>query len=148
LNDLYYQPGGNPDLKPERSFDQEVGMHFSTGKRGLSFSQDVMAYMSQVQNWIMWQYKLKGFSPANIEKVDVKGIETNATLSYTSGKQAYKISSGYALTHSRDMGKTISESDASFGKQLPYIPVHSANAMLYLMRNNWSLTYIWNFYMC
>jgi len=146
LNDLYYQPGGNPDLKPERSFDQELGIHFSTGKRGLTFSQDVMAYMSQVQNWIMWQYKLKGFSPGNIEKVDVKGIETNATLSYTSDRQAYKISSGYALTHSRDMGKMLSESDDSYGKQLPYIPVHSANAMLYLMRNNWSLTYIWNFY--
>jgi outer membrane cobalamin receptor len=146
LNDLYYQPGGNIDLKPERSLDQEFGLHYGFGNNGLSFSQDFSVYLSQVKNWIMWYYTVKGFSPENIEKVDIKGFETNATAAYFAGKMIYKLSAGYALTHSRDMGKMLSDFDLSFGKQLPYIPVHSANAMIYLMRNNWSVTYIWNFY--
>jgi len=144
LNDLYYQPGGNTDLQPERSFDQELGLHYSAGKGGLRFNQEISGYMSQVKNWIMWQYRIS--SPENIERVDIKGFEATSVLSYTKAEQVYKISTGYALTRSRDMGKEVSEFDSSFGKQLPYIPVHSANAMVYLMRNNWYITYIWNYY--
>jgi iron complex outermembrane receptor protein len=146
LNDLYYQPGGNISLKPERSRDQEFGMHFRINKGNLAFNQDFSAYMSQVKNWIMWYYTVRGFSPENIEKVDIKGFETSASITYLADKTVYKLSSGYTMTHSRDMGKKLNEFDLSYGKQLPYIPVHSANTMLYLMRNNWSFTYIWNFY--
>ncbi len=146
LNDLYYQPGGNTELKPERSMDQEFGAHFQHQRGAFTYSQDFSAYMSQVKNWIMWYYTLQGFSPENIENVDIKGVETNAAITYQTDHSVIKMSSGYALTHSRDMGEKLNEFDLSYGKQLPYIPVHSANTMLYLMRNNWSVSYIWNFY--
>jgi iron complex outermembrane receptor protein len=146
LNDLYYQPGGNIHLKPERSYDQEFGVHYSIAKGDLKLNHDFSAYMSQVKNWIMWYYTVKGFSPANIEKVDIKGFETNASISYSTEKALIKLSSGYSMTRSRDMGRSMNEFDLSFGKQLPYIPVHSANTMIYLIRDNWSLTYIWNYY--
>lgn len=146
LNDLYYQPGGNIDLKPERSIDQEFGVHYGIVKGGFTYSQDFSVYASQVKDWIMWYYSVRGFSPENIEKVDIKGIEIATTFSYRAHKTEFKISSGYVMTQSRDMGRKLNEFDLSYGKQLPYIPVHSANTMFYLMRNNWSVTYIWNFY--
>ncbi len=146
LNDLYYQPGGNLNLKAERSLDQEFGVHYNYVNGKLRFSQDFSIYMSQVKNWIMWYYNVRGFSPENIEKVDIKGYETNISLSYKTDKTFFKIQSGYTLTHSRDMGKNLNQFDFSFGKQLPYIPVHSANTMVYLMRNTWSFSYIWNYY--
>ena len=94
----------------------------------------------------MWYYTIKGFSPDNIDKVDIKGIESNTSVTCSAGKILYKISAGYTLSHSRDMGTILNIYDESYGKQLPYIPVHSANTMFYIMRNNWSVTYIWNFY--
>jgi len=146
LNDLYYQPGGNIHLKPERSYDQELGLHLKHIKGKFSFEQEYSLYFSQVNNWIMWYYSVSGFSPENIDRVDIKGFETNLTLSYKAEKTLIKIHSNYALTHSRDMGKSLNEFDYSYGKQLPYIPIHSANTMVFVMRNTWSLTYIWNYY--
>jgi iron complex outermembrane receptor protein len=146
LNDLYYQPWGNSNLKPERSMDQEFGTCYKFSRGNFELTHDFTFYMSQVSDWIMWKYVTKGFSPENIEKVDIKGIENTVSLAYKSAGTTVKLSSGYALTHSRDMEQNLNGFDLSYGKQLPYIPVHSANAMLYFMRNNWSLTYIWNYY--
>lgn len=37
LNDLYWRPGGNPDLKPEQGWTYEAGLHYATpGKPRLS----------------------------------------------------------------------------------------------------------------
>ena len=33
LNDLYFLPGGNPDLKSEHGFTYDVGLSFSVGKK-------------------------------------------------------------------------------------------------------------------
>lgn len=146
LNDQYYQPGGNIGLKPETSHDQEFGVHYGFENSGVSFSQDASFYMSQVKDWIMWYYTVRGFSPENIDKVDIKGFETNLNFGFTGENSAYKLITSYSLSRSRDMGKAMNGFDLSYGKQLPYIPVHSANVMVYLMKNNWSVTYIWNYY--
>ena len=34
LNDLYFLPGGNPDLKNETGVQYEAGLSFATGKEG------------------------------------------------------------------------------------------------------------------
>ena len=146
LNDLYYQPWGNKDLRQERSMDQELGIHFSSKNGRWEFSQDAAFYMSQVRNWIMWKYKANRIAPENIEKVDIKGLEVNFSLGYKVNLTRITLSSGYGMTHSRDMEMNLNEYDYSFGKQLPYIPVHSANAMFFINQNTWSLNYIWNFY--
>ena len=35
LNDLYFLPGGNPDLKSEHGFTYDVGVSFSVGKENV-----------------------------------------------------------------------------------------------------------------
>ena len=35
LNDLYFLPGGNPDLKPERGWTYDVGLSFAVGREGV-----------------------------------------------------------------------------------------------------------------
>ncbi|MCB8994149.1 MAG: TonB-dependent receptor plug domain-containing protein [Bacteroidales bacterium] len=146
LNDLYYQPGGNILLKPEHSMDQDMGIHFNTQGGRLIYSHDISVYMSQVKNWIMWIYGPKGASPENIEYVDIKGLETEFSLKYKAEEFSCLIGGGYVLASSRDMTRSANEFDKSFGKQLPYIPLHSANAMAYTQFKTWSLSYIWNYY--
>lgn len=34
LNDLYFLPGGNPDLKNEHGFSYDAGVSFDVGKKG------------------------------------------------------------------------------------------------------------------
>ncbi len=146
LNDLYYQPGGNIYLKPETSSDQELSIHYGIGEGGFELSQDLSIYSSSVKNWIIWFYSVKGASPENIDKVDLKGVETNTAVTFQAGKMVYKLNLDYVMTHSRDMGKKLSDADLSYGKQLPYIPIHSGNIMFYMLRKGWSFNYIWNYY--
>ena len=35
LNDLYFLPGGNPDLKKEHGFTYDAGLSFATGRDGV-----------------------------------------------------------------------------------------------------------------
>ena len=79
LNDLYYLPGGNPDLKSEKGtlVDFGSGDDFKLGSNqihaGISF------FYSRVNNWIIWLPTFQGFwEPGNIEKVVSRGLEANA----------------------------------------------------------------------
>jgi iron complex outermembrane receptor protein len=35
LNDLYFLPGGNPDLKKESGWTYDAGLSFAVGKKGV-----------------------------------------------------------------------------------------------------------------
>ncbi len=147
LNDLYFQPGGNPHLRPEHSISQELGLVWKRiqGKQGLSMSLSV--YHSGVHDWIIWLPSFKGnWEPFNIEKVQTDGVEVNADYSGSTGEFSWMIHGNYAFTQSLNFGNTQNWADGSRGKQLPYIPRHSANLNLSSVWHGWSAVYSWNFY--
>ena len=82
LNDLYFLPGGNPDLKSEHGFTYDVGVSFSVGKENVyALSGGVNWFDSHIDDWIIWLPTTKGFfSPRNLKKVHAYGAETNAHL--------------------------------------------------------------------
>jgi len=88
LNDLYFLPGGNPDLKSEHGFTYDVGVSFSVGKENVyALSGGVNWFDSHIDDWIIWLPTTKGFfSPRNLKKVHVYGAETNAHLDVMLGK--------------------------------------------------------------
>jgi outer membrane cobalamin receptor len=147
LNDLYFQPGGNPSLKPEKSFNQELGLNYKGNGHALALEYEISAFTSQVKDWILWLPTFKGYwVPGNIKEVRIKGLETNISLSGNIGVTHYKINGNYALTSSVKSGKNINPGDESYGKQLPFIPVHSANCIMNFMYKTWSFSYLWNYY--
>ncbi len=147
LNDLYFQPGGNPDLKQEISLNYEGGLHWSADHNNHRLNLDLNGYFTEVKNWILWLPTFKGYwEPQNIEKVNVTGMESSATLSGNVYNFLYRFRIDYAYTRSVNNSSPIHPSDISSGKQLPFIPLHSSNIMLNLSRTGWSFSWIWNYF--
>ncbi|MCT4638725.1 MAG: TonB-dependent receptor [Bacteroidales bacterium] len=147
LNDLYWQPGGNPDLKPERGFSFEAGTEYSGKIYGCDVSAEVTAYRSDIDNWIIWIPSFKGFwEPRNIKRVLSYGIEANASVAGNIDAFSYKLFGTYAYTKSVNYGDPLVWGDNSYGKQLVYIPVHSGNVLVNVGYRGYTLMYQYNFY--
>ncbi len=55
LNDLYFLPGGNPDLKKEHGFTYDGGVSFAVGRGGsYSLHGEATWFDSYIDNWIVW----------------------------------------------------------------------------------------------
>lgn len=125
MNDLYWVPGGNPDLIPEKSFSSDIGLT-STIKRNENsqLNISVNAYYSNVDDWIQWQPDsvFNYWKPFNIKQVETYGVEINPDYTCTLGKITIKTGGNYTLRFSKDI--------SSNPLQLMYIPRHTANAQI------------------
>jgi len=149
LNDLYFLPGGNPDLKNENGVSYDAGASFRIGKKDVfTLSGSATWFDSYIDNWIIWLPTTKGFfSPRNIRKVHAYGIEMKADL----GLQPFKgwfldLNGSYSWTPSVNEGEKMSPADRSVGKQLPYVPRNSASLTGRLSWQSWSFLYKWCWY--
>lgn len=143
LNDLYYLPGGNPDLKSEKGaqVDFNVSDGFLLGNAMLHAG--ISLFHSNINNWIIWLPTFQGYwEPFNLEKVRSSGAEANIALNGSYRTVRYEIKANYAFT------STLNQTGNSpaFGKQLPYIPLHSANLNFHLSYSKFYLDWMWNYY--
>ena len=130
LNDLYWQPGGNPDLLPEEGLTAETGVVFQQEIGQQLLKTEFTGYYSRINNWILWIPSYRGFwEPVNIRRVISKGFEYNLQLQGSLWGISYRLSGNYAYTRAVNQGDPLIWSDASYGKQLVYIPLHSGNLM-------------------
>ncbi len=149
LNTLYWQPGGNPGLLPEEGLSYEMGVEYQTMLFGSThlLKTELTAYRSDIDNWIIWIPSLRGYwEPQNIRRVLARGLEFTAMLHGRLGPVAYKTAGTYAWTRSTNYGDPLAWGDESYGKQLPYIPVHSGNVMVNLSWLGFFLTWQHNSY--
>ena len=149
LNDLYFLPGGNANLRKESGWSYDSGLSFATGKKNrYSVSGSATWFESRIHDWIIWLPSPMGYyKPDNIELVHSYGVElkSNLMLQLLSDMQL-NVGATYSWTPSIDYGKNRSEADRSYGKQLVYIPLHSAAATATLGWRSWSLLYKWCYY--
>ena len=149
LNDLYFLPGGNPDLRPERGWTYDAGLSFSVASNDIySLSGSVSWFDSYVSDWIIWLPTTKGFfSPRNVKDVHAYGVELQSSAAVALSEQwRLSLDGTYSWTPSRNEGEPLSPADKSVGKQLPYVPEHTATLTGTLTWRKWSLLYKWNYY--
>lgn len=147
LNDLYWQPGGNPDLLPEKGYSMEAGLEYSWHNKVVNISSEITTYLSDIKNWIIWIPSFKGYwEPRNINKVLSKGLEANVTLELKFRRVSCKVSGNYAYTSSKNYGDPLVWGDESYGKQLVYIPLHSGNCLFNCSYKGFFITYQFNSY--
>lgn len=150
LNDLYFQPGGNPDLKPEHGFTYDGGASFDVKCAGgrLRISGEVSAFDSYIDDWILWRPTFKGFwTPLNIRRVHSYGFEAKASLTADlGGGWSISVNGLFSMTRSLNRADPVSENDLSRGRQLPYIPVYTSSATGRASWRGWSLAYKWRYY--
>jgi iron complex outermembrane receptor protein len=147
LNDLYWQPGGNPDLKPERGISGELGTEYNVRTNFFDIHSELTAYYSDINDWIIWIPSYKGYwEPQNIKNVVSKGLEMNVRLKGKISMMRYTISGLYSYTSSVNYGDPLVWGDDSHGKQLPYVPEHSGNVFVKLSYKNYFISFQHNYY--
>jgi iron complex outermembrane receptor protein len=143
LNDLYWYPGGNENLQPEKGFQYEGGIvYIKYFSRTVGLSVDASAYDSYIHDWIQWvPTDYRYWTARNIGFVHARGLEANLQLNGYAAKVRYKFIARYSFT------KSTNESDEAVeggydGRQLIYVPLHSGNVFAYATYRKFELT--WN----
>ena len=145
LNDLYWNPGGNEDLKSEKgkTFDLDVNYFYEKD----NFNVDVKAglYYSKVQDWIQWvPTNYRYWMPKNVSEVLARGLELHFDANYKYALWSFSLSGNYVYSHTTDESE-YAQQYGSDGKQLIYIPLHHANAFAEVKWKTWNLNYTFEF---
>lgn len=149
LNDLYFMPGGNPDLKHESGWTYDAGLSFAVGKEGVyRLTGSATWFDSHIKDWILWLPTVKGFfSPRNIKDVHAYGVELQGDLSVALAPEwRLNLNGTFSWTPSINEGEPMSPADKSVGKQLPYVPELSATVNGRLEWRKWAFGYKWCYY--
>lgn len=149
LNDLYFLPGGNPDLRSEHGLAYEAGLSFAVGREErYRLTGSASWYDQRIDDWILWLPTTKGFfSPKNVKKVHAYGVEFEGSFEASLARDwRLELHGTFSWAPSVNVGEKMSPADQSVGKQLPYEPLWSATASGRLTWRTWSLLYQWCYY--
>ena len=149
LNDLYFQPGGNPDLDPERGWTWDAGAETTLKSPRSVLRLSATFFDSHIDDWILWIATAKQgvYTPINIRRVHSYGAETKITASTeTPSGWRFAFDGNLAWTRSINRGDKFSEADESVGRQLVYIPVWSGAFTARAAWRRWVLSYKWQWY--
>lgn len=128
LNDLYWQPGGNPALRAESSWSFSGGYRLRLTK---AFEAGQEAYSMYVTDWIQWQPTAFGYyAPVNIDEVHAWGVENVVRVRLPAGRIESDLSLRYAFGRSTTRVAGNDPAGTLVGKQLVYVPRHTGTARL------------------
>jgi len=128
-NDLYWNPGGNINLKPESSYQAEIGNVFTF--KNISLTQTF--YYIKIKDLLQWIPANNGiWSPQNTAKVNSYGAETLINWKKQFGKNHLGANASYAYTASKD---------EETKKQLFFVPYNKVTAAVSYSRNRISAYY-------
>lgn len=112
FNDIFWEPGGNKDLKPETSFQFDLRNEIVL--KNLHFG--VNTYYTKIDDMIQWIPNNSGYWEAqNLKSAEIMGAEFDVKYHFNISKHRFNIQSSYAYTSSKD---------TDLNKQLIYTPLH------------------------
>ncbi len=130
LNDLFWVPGGNSQLKPEEGYSEDASliMNFKMSKN-LHLLFEPSLFNRNITNQIVWLPANSYWSPQNMVSVWSRGVESVSSVRMERRKMKMSISflTNYVLSTNQ---ASKSEGDASVGKQMIYTPRYSGHAKL------------------
>jgi len=129
FNDLYWEPGGNPDLKPENSLSAELGLDYKSN----DFQIAGGAYVIKSKDLIQWRPVTQDFwQPQNVSNASNYGLEFSAAYNWSFGSHIFGIKANYDYTIAQD---------DDIEKQLIYVPKHRAGGYLDYSWGQWRFNY-------
>ena len=139
FNDLYWIPGGNPDLKPERG----IKGHLSIESKGRKLQWSAQVHSSFIEDWILW---LPGenaiWSAINAQKVWAKGLRLHYKKNVRIRAIWLSLNGVYAFNQTTNQGgnKWVAK-----GKKMIYVPQHSFIQNFSFLKSsfklNWQIAY-------
>ena len=135
----YWNTLGNPNLKPEYSWNSELGISLPFLLKKYSLKTTLTGFCNLINDWILWSPNTAGlWRPSNIEQVWARGLEVNIQGKIKWKKWQLKTGLNYAFTKST---RTQGSEQSTIGKQLIYTPEHNANAQVQIQFCQTSLLY-------
>ena len=132
LNDMYWNPGGNPDLRPENGRTLDGNLMYSRSFGRFSVDCTLGTYYSDVKDWIQWvPTTYRYWVPENVNEVVAYGVEAHLKMNYFINDWNVTVTGNYVYSHTTDES----------GMQLIYIPLHHANAFAEVKWRTWNMTY-------
>jgi iron complex outermembrane receptor protein len=137
MNDMFWVPGGNPELKNEYAFMYEFTYEMNKKNSDpLSFKYDLTIFRNVIKDMIQWHPGEYSYWTAdNIQNVNSTGLESSVSLDYVLNNIIAGLKAGYSFTKAV-AGGSKTQNDISTGKQLMYIPENQANSSLHLRFKN------------
>ena len=139
LNALFWKTdvfaAGNPDLKPERSEDFDLGLEteFSLGGKA---SLGLTYFNSRVKDIIVWQRRFDGkFMPVNVSRASLFGWEQS--LNWHNQNQIVGFDFNHTLTEAINHSGVYPKD----GKHLVFRPRHAYNLKFYFNPGSFAFTF-------
>lgn len=133
LNDRFWQPGGNPELKAESGWSEEVTVAGNWEKNKFQIRGSLTAFNRQIDNWILWSIRTgqNFWSANNIAAVWSRGLEPRLKISYQVSDLHLTFQLGYDYTRSTNQ-IALENPRIAKGQQLLYTPIHQGFGNLQL----------------
>ncbi len=143
LNDRFWNPGGNPDLKNEYAYSYEIGYKLDHQiAASLSLGTEVNFFNNFIRDMIQWRPGEFSFWVAdNIGRVNTSGFESSLSVKYRHNYLSVNLNSGYSYTRAVNINSASAETT---GKQLIYIPENQANCSLHIAYKNFYTIWLTN----
>lgn len=149
LNELYWHPGGNPHLRPEKGYTYDATLLFKIHpfRAPIDFSAEATGYFMDIDDWILWlpvdetvrsgqSHNQWLWRPQNKRDSRSYGTDLLLKVAYTGEKVRSSLSWSYAFTRAFTRTKQHND-DGALLHQLPYVP-----------RQKWSLRFTLDYASC
>jgi len=154
LNDLYWLPGGNPDLLPEKGYSADLGISADLNSNGgdahktLNGSSgnwfEITGFYANISNWILWTPTGQTWSPQNLKRVRNSGVEVSykgsRSFSAFGLSHSLTINMCYSLIESKVLESEVF-GDQSIGNSMIFIPKHNMKYNLEYQVLNWTFIF-------
>jgi vitamin B12 transporter len=141
LNERFWTTG-NPNLLPENGRQIEAGLVHDYRSTRTRLNSEVNMYRMWVDNWVVWEPGglSGGWSPRNLQQVQVKGVEFSSDLQYHLGQLRLGVGARYSYTRSEQRKNYGGSDDGTLGRQLVYVPLHNASLFSDLSKGPWQFS--------
>jgi len=135
LNDLFWQPGGNPNLRAERGWAGDLTILYEFGNDKYRFSAAFSAYTNAMLDQIVWQPASGGiWQPDNVDQSYTRGLEGRMQASTMIGR--LRLKSGAMLAYTRALRDSWTNQ-----LQMAFVPRWTGNTQLEASYKRWTLSY-------
>ena len=141
LNERFFNPGGNPNLRPEIGLGYEAGLlHRARLAPRTTLQTELTGYRQLVDDWVQWTPGPEGYwRPRNLRQVLTQGLEASTVLTLRRGAHRLGARAAYAFTQARTRRATADD-PVPVGQPLPYVPTHTGTLGLDYAWHAWRVT--------
>ncbi len=138
MNELYWNPGGNPNLKPESGMNYKMGIGVHANFHDKNYlGVTARTFKTVVNDWIQWVPGQSGYwTPVNYRLVHTKGMELQAYAKRDGVKTDWQLNARFQYTNAQMVnGAHWNRGEA---RSIIYTPAYSGFIEFQVERSGWS----------